>query len=466
MFKRKSRLRSSLNAKIDLAALDSSATLSEHIAIDIDNRNASDTTLQPQNDGLQAGHDQVTSKIRTSQDRDGHPTTVPAVVPSMKAAFSMPMLARGETITSARQRRWRQATLFLASVGLHGSHNRIPRTLSGATESNGSRDDIFSMSNDLDVALDIQQVSDMREIPLKNSLLLGSRLIFAAPSHVPIVTSTLLEPQKARKRRFAGLELPNPRAIVSSASQPTTQDAKIPTKLEHKGKGTHSYRKELDTDISLDQLPRLDDQGLHHGRHQKVIVLPSYRVSLTQHVEPSLLKKELNARFKERYSEQCCVCEVLSCCLARYPSIELSLSKLRSLKQDMVEIGKIVRKTCSAPSAVHSCLYFVQCLLNLSTVAMAQLHYDRVVMAELVTKDTRKLLAACCLILAFKFDASSKPSLTKRHLAQVFKAIEEKWRVDSEDIISTEMDVYAALKFHLHVELNDLSRYLQQLEDS
>eukprot|EP00730_Choanoeca_flexa_P016124 TRINITY_DN7558_c0_g1_i1.p1 TRINITY_DN7558_c0_g1~~TRINITY_DN7558_c0_g1_i1.p1 ORF type:complete len:431 (+),score=73.77 TRINITY_DN7558_c0_g1_i1:123-1415(+) len=430
MFKRKSRLRSSLNAKIDLAALDSSATLSEHIAIDIDNRNASDTTLQPQNDGLQAGHDQVTSKIRTSQDRDGHPTTVPAVVPSMKAAFSMPMLARGETITSARQRRWRQATLFLASVGLHGSHNRIPRTLSGATESNGSRDDIFSMSNDLDVALDIQQVSDMREIPLKNSLLLGSRLIFAAPSHVPIVTSTLLEPQKARKRRFAGLELPNPRAIVSSASQPTTQDAKIPTKLEHKGKGTHSYRKELDTDISLDQLPRLDDQGLHHGRHQKVIVLPSYRVSLTQHVEPSLLKKELNARFKERY-----------------PSIELSLSKLRSLKQDMVEIGKI-------------------CLLNLSTVAMAQLHYDRVVMAELVTKDTRKLLAACCLILAFKFDASSKPSLTKRHLAQVFKAIEEKWRVDSEDIISTEMDVYAALKFHLHVELNDLSRYLQQLEDS
>jgi hypothetical protein len=43
--------------------------------------------------------------------------------------------------------------------------------------------------------------------------------------------------------------------------------------------------------------------GLHHGRHQKVIVLPSYHVSLTKHAEPSVLKKELNSKFKERYVE-------------------------------------------------------------------------------------------------------------------------------------------------------------------
>jgi hypothetical protein len=72
-----------------------------------------------------------------------------------------------------------------------------------------------------------------------------------------------------------------------------------------------------------------------------------------------------------------------------------------------------------AQRSVH--LVDLQCELNNSTVAMAQLNFDRVVLAGLVRKEHRKVLAACCVVLAYKFDASTKPSITKSYLKELFK---------------------------------------------
>ncbi|EDQ92742.1 uncharacterized protein MONBRDRAFT_13382 [Monosiga brevicollis MX1] len=167
---------------------------------------------------------------------------------------------------------------------------------------------------------------------------------------------------------------------------------------------------------------------MHHGRHQQVFHLLSYSVSITCHVEPEDLRKELNTQFKEKF-----------------PSIELPLSKIQRTKQDLIELGS-------------------QCALNVATIAMTHLHFDRLVLQELVDKENRKPIAAACLVLSFKFDASYKPSSTKEYLKELFKAIDNKWALDEEDILPYEMPVYAALKFQLHVPQEQLLTYISRVE--
>ena len=53
-----------------------------------------------------------------------------------------------------------------------------------------------------------------------------------------------------------------------------------------------------------------------------MLSLKSYVVSISHYVTPTALKEALNESFKEKF-----------------PDIQLTLSKLRSLKRDMVEIG-------------------------------------------------------------------------------------------------------------------------------
>jgi hypothetical protein len=148
----------------------------------------------------------------------------------------------------------------------------------------------------------------------------------------------------------------------------------------------------------------------------------------------------------------------------------LTLSKLRSLKADMYEMAvvKVRPQQCEAARTRGTrvgqiAAAVAQCDLNDSTVAMAHLHFDRVVALEMVTKANRKTLAAACLILSFKFNAGLKPSMAKSIMQDLLKEIEDTWRVDREAIFQAEMAVYAALKFHLHVSLEDVTPYLHRL---
>ena len=85
---------------------------------------------------------------------------------------------------------------------------------------------------------------------------------------------------------------------------------------------TRSFEAHLRRHPEVHSHTTLDDPFLHHGRHQKMLSLKSYVVSISHYVTPTALKEALNESFKEKF-----------------PDIQLTLSKLRSLKRDMVEIG-------------------------------------------------------------------------------------------------------------------------------
>jgi len=173
----------------------------------------------------------------------------------------------------------------------------------------------------------------------------------------------------------------------------------------------------------------LDDRTLRQGKNHTVLRLEAYQVSVIPFVRPRRRKEELNDQFRTSHPNL-------------HPSI--TLSKLRNLQKDLRDIAT------TNPE------------LDISTVALAWVYFEKLVLGDVVRKHNRKLLAGACLVLAFKFHQETDQSSVKR-LATCIRKLDRKDQLNLAALNDAELKVFVWLKFYLHIGQDQAMPHLQRL---
>lgn len=169
---------------------------------------------------------------------------------------------------------------------------------------------------------------------------------------------------------------------------------------------TVSYAHIMDeAEESLPYDPYCLDNPEEKSMHKTDINLPCMIISFLEFKTPESLKRDGNEQFKEKW-----------------PEIEITLSKIRSIKRDLLKVANSVR-------------------LPVYVLCFAYVYFETLAFSLYINKANRKIVAGACLMIACKF----------LHVKiALLEVLAEVLRVSTEEIISAEFPVLVALKFSLH----------------
>ncbi|XP_048121831.1 CDK5 and ABL1 enzyme substrate 1 [Alosa alosa] len=168
----------------------------------------------------------------------------------------------------------------------------------------------------------------------------------------------------------------------------------------------------------------LDDPHWPCGKHKRVLVFPSYMTTVIEYTKPSDLKRDMNDTFREKF-----------------PHIQLTLSKIRSLKK---EIRKLAQEDCGYEEPI---------------VAMAFVYFEKLALRGKLDKENRKLCAGACILLAAKIGSDLKTFEVK----QLIDRLEERLRLNRRELLAFEFPVLVALEFNLYLSDHELLPHYRRL---
>eukprot|EP00038_Savillea_parva_P028033 m.62862 g.62862 ORF g.62862 m.62862 type:complete len:417 (-) comp8117_c0_seq2:35-1285(-) len=326
-----------------------------------------------------------------------------------------------------RTRVRKDAQLFLSSISLGG-----PGTPMGPKPREGIQEAGPAEAEQPRRAVAVQTLQRIRAA--RPAYLHQSRISLTGLAGVPFFTYSVHPFSRAAETRRRQEEKTYAEGVGLGLVGPLRATAGTRRKKKRGGrKGTRSYEAALEKTaarVVMDDI--LDAPEIGQGKHQKVLKMPSYTVTLILYVKPEELKKDLNEMWAEKH-----------------PDVLITLSKFRSIKREMVEMGVLTAG------------------LEVGTVALAHVYFEQLVASGRVGKPNRKFVAAACLVLATKFWESKDD--VRDGLQALFRALQDQWQMSSAEIIAYEFPVYAELNFDLHVAaslaLSRMERVIDELPE-
>ncbi|XP_018654000.1 hypothetical protein Smp_134360 [Schistosoma mansoni] len=169
----------------------------------------------------------------------------------------------------------------------------------------------------------------------------------------------------------------------------------------------------------------LDDPELLVSTGKRVLKLPNYLTSVLGYIRPNERKREVNRQFHERF-----------------PSIQITLTKLRSIKLVLVQIAQRLS-------------------MDLWIVAHAHVLFEKLVLKLFLTKLNRRLCASASLLISAKLN-----DVKGSQLYGLLQELETTFRISRRDLINTELDVALGLEFSLIPSEYEILPHYQRLYKS
>eukprot|EP01063_Lacrimia_lanifica_P035410 TRINITY_DN6726_c0_g1_i1.p1 TRINITY_DN6726_c0_g1~~TRINITY_DN6726_c0_g1_i1.p1 ORF type:complete len:2201 (+),score=549.25 TRINITY_DN6726_c0_g1_i1:672-6605(+) len=195
-------------------------------------------------------------------------------------------------------------------------------------------------------------------------------------------------------------------------------------------KSVSSFRSKGSSDDEEYDPNLLDDPEIKSEKKRKLLNYPTLRATVLPYSRMKDLKADVNQQF-----------------LLTHPWIEetgLSLTGIRKAKMIMINLA-----LQDAP------------VIEASTAAYAAVYFEKLILQGVVRKANRKLIAAACCLLAFKFWEASTSDM--KEVTALLNDLYRHLNVPPKSVLAVEFRLYALLKFDLMVPLQQVEPHFERL---